>query len=147
MQSTIKEIKGILNIELGSPFHDKTEPQKFKLSHVSGVEGKDLFLNFKSVVVNIDPLNKKVFQIYSYLSFPTLDVDETKIELNKTFNQLKAYFTELHGENSIRIDNDKQVVFSITNNEISIILENNTLFLECTDQILRHNCYALLAAY
>jgi hypothetical protein len=147
MQSTIKEIKGILNIELGSSFHDKTEPQRFKLSHVSGVEGKDLFSNFKSVVVNIDPLNKKVFQIYSYLSFPQLDLEETKIQLNKSFHLLKDHFTSLYGENSIRVDNDKQVIFSISNNEISIILENNTLFLECTDQILRHNCYALLSAY
>lgn len=147
MQSTNKEIKGILNIELGSSFHDKTEPQRFKLSHVSGVEGKDLFSSFKSVVVNIDPLNKKVFQIYSYLSFPHLDLDSTKTELKKSFEQLKNHFIQMYGSDCIRLNNDNQVIFSISNNEISIILENNTLFIECTDQILRHNCYALLAAY
>jgi hypothetical protein len=147
MKKTTKEINGVLNVKLGTPFHNKTESQTFKLSHTSDVQGTDFFSEFKTVVVNIDPLNKKVFQIYSYLSFPELDLTQSKIELKKSFNDLKRYFTELYGVNVIRLDNEKQVIFSSHNNEISITLENNNLLLECTDQILRHNCYALLAAY
>jgi hypothetical protein len=147
MKKTTKEINGVLNVKLGTPFYNKTESQTFKLSHPSDVQGTDFFSEFKTVVVNIDPLNKKVFQIYSYLSFPELDLTQSKIELKKSFNDLKRYFTELYGVNVIRLDNEKQVIFSSHNNEISITLENNNLLLECTDQILRHNCYALLAAY
>lgn len=147
MKNTTKEITGVLNIKLGTPFHNKTESQTFKLSHTSDIQGTDFFSDFKIVVVNIDPLNKKVFQIYSYLSFPDLDLTQSKIELKKSFNNLKHYFTEIYGVNFIRLDNERQVIFSNHNNEISITLENNNLLLECTDQILRHNCYALLAAY
>jgi hypothetical protein len=147
MKKKTQEINGVLNIKLGTPFHNKTESQTFKLSHTSDIQGTDFFSDFKTVVVNIDPLNKKVFQIYSYLSFPELDLTQSKIELKRSFNDLKSYFTELYGVNVIRLDNEKQVIFSSHNNEISITLENNNLLLECTDQILRHNCYALLAAY
>lgn len=147
MKTTTQEINGVLNIKLGTPFHNKTESQTFKLSHTSDIQGTDFFSEFKTVVVNIDPLNKKVFQIYSYLSFPNLPLTQSKMALKKSFNDLKSYFTAMYGIDVIRLDNDKQVIFSHHNNEISITLENNNLLLECTDQILRHNCYALLAAY
>lgn len=147
MKNNTQEINGVLNIKLGTPFHNKTESQTFQLSHTSDIQGTDFFSEFKTVVVNIDPLNKKVFQIYSYLSFPELDLTQSKIELKKSFNDLKRHFTDMYGCDVIRLDNDKQVIFSHHNNEISITLENNNLLLECTDQILRHNCYSLLAAY
>jgi hypothetical protein len=147
MKNTTKEIDGVLNIKLGTPFHNKTESQTFKLSHTCDIQGTDFFAGFKTVVVNIDPLNKKVFQIYSYLSFPELDFNNSKTELKKSFDDLKSHFTELYGHDVIRLNEHNHVVFSVHNNEISITLENNTLLLECTDQILRHNCYALLAAY
>ena len=147
MKNTTKEIDGVLNIKLGTPFHNKTESQTFKLSHTSDIQGTDFFAGFKTVVVNIDPLNKKVFQIYSYLSFPELDFNSAKSELRQSFDDLKSYFTALYGHNVVRLNESNHVIFSAHNNEISIILENNTLLLECTDQILRHNCYALLAAY
>jgi len=147
MKNITKEIDGVLNIKLGSPFHDKTELQKFKLSHTSDIQGTEFFSDFKTVVVNIDPLNKKVFQIYSYLSYPSLELDEAKRVLKQSFVDLRQHFVDLYGLEVIRVDNDKQVIFSQHNNEIAITLENNNLLLECTDQILRHNCYALLAAY
>lgn len=147
MKNTNKDITGIFNIQLGSTFHDKTKSQKFKLSHTSEEQGIELFSKFKTVVVNIDPLNKKVFQIYAYLSFPSLSVTESKRELKTAFKHLKTYCTEMYGNDSIRIDNDQQIIFSKNNNELSLTLENNNLLLECTDQILRHNCYALMVAY
>lgn len=147
MKNITKEIDGVLNIKLGSPFHNKTELQKFKLSHTSDIQGTEFFADFKTVVVNIDPLNKKVFQIYSYLSYPTLEWDDAKRSLKQSFTDLRQHFADLYGIESIRVDNNKQVIFSKHNNEIAITLENNNLLLECTDQILRHNCYALLAAY
>lgn len=147
MKNITKEIDGVLNIKLGSPFHNKTELQKFKLSHTSDIQGTEFFSDFKTVVVNIDPLNKKVFQIYSYLSYPKLKLEDAQKELKQSFTDLRQYFVEIYGIEAIRLDNDKQIVFSRNNNEIAITLENNNLLLECTDQILRHNCYALLAAY
>lgn len=147
MKNITKEIDGVLNIKLGSPFHNKTELQKFKLSHTSDIQGTEFFSDFKTVVVNIDPLNKKVFQIYSYLSYPKLKLEDAQKELKQSFTDLRQYFVEIYGIESIRLDNNKQVIFSRHNNEIAITLENNNLLLECTDQILRHNCYALLAAY
>jgi hypothetical protein len=147
MKDTNKDISGILNIQLGSPFQDKTGSQKFKLSHTSEIEGIEFFSQFKTVTVNIDPLNKKVFQIYAYLSFPSLDVGESNRALKASFNNLKIYLTEIYGTELISINEDNKIIFSKNNNEISLTLENSNLLLQCIDQTLRHNCYALMVAY
>lgn len=147
MQINQLKIEGILGIKLGTPFHNKTVKQTFQLSHKSDIKGMDFFSDFETVVLNIDPLNKKVFQIYSILQFQNLDVLESKVKLKEHFENLKNHFVNVYGIQSTRLNNESQIVFSIDNNEISIKLENNSLILECTDQILKCNCYALLAAY
>lgn len=142
------QIKGIFDVELGSYFQlTKDFSKQSMLSYNTSKTMPDDFKPFSSCVVNVDPINNKVFQIYSFLSFPKIDVSDSLTALGVQFDKLKSYLLLKYGSDTVRLSNNKQFIISIDNKEIMLSLERNSLLIECTDQILLHNCYASFIYY
>lgn len=138
----VKQIKGLFNIQLGSLYFSESS-NFFNLKHPYIKDSNDIFNPISSVYVNIDPLNKKIFQIYSILRFPELSIDESQEKLRSLYNKFREYFIQEYEKEFIQRDSVENFVVHFDDKTISLNINNNQLLIECTDQIIRHNCYAL----
>lgn len=137
-----KKIKGLFNIQLGSIYLSENT-NFFNLKHPYIKDSNDIFNPISSVYVNIDPLNKKIFQIYAILRFPELSIDESQQKLRSLYSKFREYFIQEYEKEFIQIDSVENFVVHFDDKTISLNINNNQLLIECTDQIIRHNCYAL----
>lgn len=137
-----KQIKGLFNIQLGSLYFSEST-NFFNLKHPYTENCNDIFNSISSVYVNIDPLNKKIFQIYSILRFPELSIEESQHKLRSLYNKFREYFIQEYEKEFVQVNTVENFVVHFDDKTISLNIKNNQLFIECTDQIIRHNCYAL----
>lgn len=138
----LKEIIGIFDIKLGDNlnFSDDKYIKKSMLSF-EVKRSPESYKYFKESIVNINPINKKIFNIYS-----VYNVSDNESIIN-IYEEIKNKLKDIYDSSLIQLSLYDNFVIYSDNKAIVLSLnkQQNKLTLEATDYITLQNCYSLFA--
>lgn len=145
INQNLKEIDGIFDIELGKEL-DITDKRYVKQSMLSYElrEAPERYKYFKQCIININPLNNRVFKIYSVFK---LTYNTPRTELRAIYNEIKHTLITNYGQELVVISGVDGLVLSLHDKAITLSIDEqkNIITLDSTDNIILQNCYSLFA--